>query len=102
MDGKLLSGIRYARNRALHQFAEIVKMVRGAALPIALAAPLWEFEWRLVSELPPPDSTHNNKSQKAGEAVYKDKLAGTPARFALDAVARWFDRVVCVDAKATT
>lgn len=89
-NGELMRGVRYARNRALHQFAAVVEITDGAALPMVFEAPLWEFSWRPAARLPPPTPGRDNAVQRA---IYEDKLAGVPVRFTLDALQVWFASV---------
>lgn len=87
--GQQMRGVRYARNRALHQAAELVKVIGGAVFPVPLAAPFFEIVWRTTIELPPPDASHLDP---AGETIYIRSLQDQPVRFALDALADFFKR----------
>jgi hypothetical protein len=85
-----LRGLRFARNRVHHQYADALWLDRrGAALPIALDPGSPFFEWRWKQTLP------EGRHRRDGDA-YAAYLAGHPARFTLDSVwayltARSFD-----------
>jgi hypothetical protein len=89
-DGEQLNGVRYARNRALHQFAEVVKIVGGATLPAPFPAPLFEITWKLVTELPPPDPGFPNYNLRI---FYEKHLQDMPVRFTFDALTTFFGKV---------
>ena len=88
--GKYMLGIRYARNRSVHQFADVLKVVGGACFPISFAAPLFEILWRPIIELPTADPKYVSPTN---EAAYRQHLEETPVRFALDALKHFFGQI---------
>lgn len=90
--GRYVRALRYARNRALHQFPQLLSVTDGGArLPALLPAPFFEIEWKRLAELPPPDP---GRKDPIGERLYEELLADNPVRFAFDAVRDWFRRVL--------
>jgi hypothetical protein len=85
----VVRGVRYARNRAVHQAAEFLKLTGGAAMPHPFPAPLFEFIWRPVAELPPADPGKDSPKQRAS---YEKALVGIPVRFTLLALQDFFKR----------
>jgi hypothetical protein len=84
-DGKVVAGVRYARNRVHHQWAEALYVTPGAQLPMQLPAPLFEWRWR--SELPP------GKDDR-GLSEYEELLSGQPARVTLVLLNQVFTQAV--------
>jgi hypothetical protein len=85
--GRVLRGLRYARNRCGHQRA-LVAVEKGLSVPFSVPFTLGEFfRWRPSSELPAPDAKF---SDDKGRQIYDTLLAGRPASQALDSTARWF------------
>jgi hypothetical protein len=73
--GEVVAGFRFARHRAHHQWAEMLYVTGGAALPALLPMPFFEWCWR--RELPPG-------RDRRGEDDYAKFLADVPARFTLE------------------
>jgi len=85
--GQHLEGVRYARSRAAHQAAELVRVVERATFPAFSPVPLFEITWRLAAALPAPETDHLDR---AGEDAYIRLLQDQPVRFTFDALARFF------------
>jgi len=85
----VIKGIRYARNRALHQFTQLLFITEGAELPAELPMPLFEIRWRLASDLPEPDQGYWNEKL---EQCYKDSLQNQSVRFTFDSLRGYFER----------
>jgi hypothetical protein len=84
--GKVMSGVRFARNRVHHQWATALYLdTKGAELPTPL--PFGLFEWRWRSRLPPGRDTW-------GEDDYREHVAEQAARRTLDALSDLFDEAV--------
>jgi hypothetical protein len=86
MDGAVVRGVRFARNRVHHQWADALYLdPEGAALPMVLPAGLFEWRWR--RSLPPGA---NNQ----GEPQYQKLLAEAPARMTLMDIHKVFTQAV--------
>ena len=73
-----MRGLRFARNRVHHQYADALWLDRrGMVLPTTL--PTQFFEWRWREDLPPGKDNRNREA-------YEAHLGGQPARFTLDVV----------------
>lgn len=83
-DGRVMRGLRFARNRSGHQRAMTVEQTDGATWPMKWPVSWVSVTWRPLDDLPTgyPDSK--------GEEHYKKYLAGDAASNTLDAAARWF------------
>jgi hypothetical protein len=82
---ELMAGVRFARNRIHHQWADALRLDRtGFQFPIAFPLRAAEWVWREVNGLPP------GRQDVAGEAVYRDGLQGRAARAALRELADAF------------
>ena len=79
--GDTVKGVRFARNRVHHQWADALWLSLGAQLPRKLPFMLGEWRWR--PELPPG---RNNEF----EAEYKHYVAGNPARVTLSELSQCF------------
>jgi hypothetical protein len=85
--GRVLPGLRYARDRCGHQRA-LVAVEDELRLPFALPAVLGEFfRWRSSDQLPPADPKFRSEGLRPD---YDDLLAGRPASEALESAAKWF------------
>lgn len=73
----VLRGLRYARNRVHHQWADALEITPGRGLPFALPTILGDWSWR--QSLPPGRDSR-------GEAEYEAYLAGRAARATLNSV----------------
>ena len=87
-----LSGLRWVRNRALHQIPYLLKIEPGAQMPIELPSPFFEFIWRSPHEILPPDDKHS-KAQKEHERSYKALYENTPVRFTMKNIYNIFHKI---------
>jgi hypothetical protein len=86
-----VQGLRYARNRVHHQWAEAldprdvpfprVAQAVGRGSRIITPPTVLAWFWKPIDRLPPPPK---ERPDKRGQAAYKAHLAGKPARDALD------------------
>lgn len=86
----IIKGLRYARNRALHQFTQLLFITEGAVFPAKLPMPFFEIRWRIASDLPEPDQGHRNETL---EQCYIDSLQNQCVRFTFDSLKLYFKRV---------
>lgn len=86
----IVAGIRYARNRAVHQFTQLLYIADGAMLPALLPMPFFEINWRPVSDLPKPDKGHEHKKL---EGFYTKHLENKPVRYAIQDLKIYFERI---------
>lgn len=85
-NGRLMDGIRYARNRGGHQRAVAV-VNRGWTLPLRLPFVIGTHpRWRRAEELPSADNPHH----ESGKDVYQNSMAGDPVAITLRHVNEWF------------
>jgi hypothetical protein len=91
-DGGYLKGMRFARNRALHQFPNLIDLFGGGAFPLLFPQPFFEYYWKPVHQLPPPDPKHAKKNAKL-ERFYAKYLAQQPVRFTFAGVQNFFASV---------
>ena len=93
-EARALSGLRFARNRAIHQFTPLLQVTGGASFPLRLPSAFFEIKWRPRATLPPPDPKHALGKKFAVQAAdYDTLLANSPVRLTLGAVAALFPRV---------
>jgi hypothetical protein len=89
-DGRVISGIRFVRNRHMHQV--VVSVVPDSAdffagFPPALSVGI---VWRNVDELPEPDGLGiTNKYREPERNAYRDHMEGKPTWVTLAAALRW-------------
>jgi hypothetical protein len=86
----VMDGLRYARNRVHHQWADAVTERAGAALPFTLPRVLMTWVWRPVDELPTPPK---GREDERGRAAYVKALAGCDAEAALVTMSEAFEFV---------
>jgi hypothetical protein len=85
--GRVLRGLRYARDRCGHQRA-LIAVEDGLRLPFVLPAVLGElFRWRPSDQLPPPDPRFRSEGLRPD---HDSLLSGRPASEALESAAKWF------------
>jgi hypothetical protein len=89
-DGRLLIGIRWARNRTGHDQAMVLRYRPGAelgrlTLGLSSLGSVSQLLWRSVDELPP------GRGRMRGRAEYRSHLQGRPVHGTITAVRRWFD-----------
>lgn len=90
-----LLGVRYARNRVQHQWADAMKLDgSGGQFPLTFPITFYEWRWREESELPPPPREHENPK---GEAAYEATLAGEPIRLTIQPLIGLFAPYLGVD-----
>lgn len=94
---EVVASIRYARNRALHQFTQLLKITSGGALPALLPAPFFEIEWRQLSELPPPDAGFESPQLAM---AYEKRLQDCPVRCTFEALEGFFERLAAFSSKS--
>jgi hypothetical protein len=83
-----LAGIRFARNRVHHNWANALYYVRDPDIPVSpglVRFGPFEWRWRPAHELPVGEST-------VGESDYRQLLEHRNAAEALDEVASFFER----------
>ncbi len=79
-----LRGLRFARNRVHHQWADALWLdPKGATFPLEFPIAFFEWRWRDTRDLPTGRASPD-------EFVYKQQLARTPARHSLNAVLHFF------------
>lgn len=86
----VIDGIRYGRNRAIHQFTQLLYISAGGSLPLSLPAPLFEIRWDAVENLPLPDKGYEQKNLEKSYSKYLEKK---PIRFTFEAIKDYFQRV---------
>ncbi len=74
MHGDVAKGVRYARNRVHHQWADALWLSEGAAFPMQF--PMGFYEWRWRPDL--PSGRHDEFKPE-----YDDRVAASPARVTL-------------------
>lgn len=86
----VIDGIRYGRNRAIHQFTQLLYITDGAAFPLSLPSPFFEVRWDSIENLPLPDKGYENKKL---EKSYFEYLEKKPIRFTFGEIKDYFNRV---------
>ncbi len=75
----VMAGVRFARNRVHHQWSDALRLDdRGFVLPVTLPTGFFEWCWRDLADLPA-----GKRGDPNGELVYRDRVAGSPARLTL-------------------
>lgn len=87
---EIVAGIRYARNRAIHQFTQLLYITEGAEFPALFPIPFFEIRWKEVADLPVPDKGHENKNL---EEFYIKHLENKPVRHAFEDLKGYFERI---------
>ncbi len=83
----IMQGLRYARNRVHHQWADALVTTDGLTFPIVFPARFRSWVWRRVEDLPtPPDEAR----EASGREAYSKALAERPADATLTAIAGTF------------
>jgi len=85
----VVAGIRYGRNRALHQFPQLLQISNGARFPLQFPAPFFEIEWRPRRLLPLPDPGFD---VAALARDYEAHLEGKSVRVTLKLLDQFFFR----------
>ena len=80
-----MAGVRYARNRAHHQWADALALEEGARqYPRSYPLAYFEWVWRSPSELPA------GKRDDAGATLYRERLDGRAGRATLTELSEAF------------
>jgi hypothetical protein len=87
---RVMDGLRYARNRVHHQWADALIATPGARLPFTLPRVLSTWAWRPVDELPTPPK---GREDERGRAAYERELAGCATEEALVTMSEAFEFV---------
>ena len=87
---EVVKGIRYARNRAIHQFTQLLHITASNSIPARVLAPLFEINWKSVTKLPNPDKGHKHKDL---ENFYTNYLENKPVRDTFKDLKGFFERV---------
>jgi hypothetical protein len=75
---EVMAGVRFARNRAHHQWSDALRLDGGGfQFPLSFPLNFWEWVWRPASELP------EGRPDPDGEAIYIRGLQGRAARATL-------------------
>lgn len=82
-----LQGLRYARNRTHHQWADALVTTDGRTYPRVYPLRFRSWVWRDVEQLPAPS---NPRKEAPGRAAYAKALAGSPAHHTLAAIGETF------------
>jgi hypothetical protein len=89
-DDDLRHGLRFARNRVHHQWADALEQrkmyVESSTALIQLTGYSVEWFWKPLHRLPSPPP---NRPDRLGSEAYDALLAGREARYALDQLAAW-------------
>ncbi len=83
----IMQGLRYARNRVHHQWADALVTTDGLTFPIVFPATFRSWAWRCVEDLPTP---RDEVREASGREAYSKALAGRPAHATLVTIARTF------------
>lgn len=87
--GRFVRALRYARNRAVHQFTQLVETREcGVDLPAEFPIQLFEIVWRRADDLPRPE-----RPDPPGEKLFRTLLEGEPVHLGFNASREWFSRV---------
>jgi hypothetical protein len=88
--GRVLVGLRYARDRCGHQLA-LIALEDALRLPTRLPNMLGEFyRWRPSEQLPQPQNKIHLKRAEEMREDYDTWLAGRPAAMTIESAATWF------------
>lgn len=85
----VIMGFKYARNRVVHQFLQLLHISNGAVFPIEFPAPFFEICWLPLESLPNPDKGHEHKSKAE---AYKRGLENKSVRFTFETLDSFFAR----------
>jgi hypothetical protein len=90
--GRVLVGLRYARDRCGHQPA-LIALEDGLRLPFRLPNAFGvSFRWLPSDQLPQPQQKNHQKRAKEMRPAYNTWLAGRPAAMTVESAAMWFTR----------
>jgi hypothetical protein len=85
-EGRLMRGLRFARNSTHHDWADALVITTGRQYPKTYPVVYFEWSWRPASELPAAKDTR-------GQAEYSELMAGRTARAALIGLSELFDKL---------
>lgn len=71
-DAQLMAGVRFARNRVHHNWADALELRDGLAFPLRFPMAFVTWAWRDIGDLP------RDRPDKLGEQIYEDQLQGHP------------------------
>jgi hypothetical protein len=83
----IMQGLRYARNRIHHQWADALVTTDGRTYPRVYPMRFRSWVWRDVEQLPTPS---NASKEAPGHKAYTKALAGRPAHHTLAAIGETF------------
>lgn len=86
---KIMSGVRYARNRVSHQFTQLLYITEGACIPTPVPTPLFEIRWKSIKQPPLPDGESKKESLAH---CYAEVLAKKPVRVGFKSIQDFFKR----------
>jgi hypothetical protein len=89
-DGVVIRGLRWARNRSLHQLARL--LTRGPEAPFLPWEPAGRLHWApraLVRGRAQPEEHRDKPQTKALERAYDSAVRDRPAAVVLDRARRW-------------
>lgn len=72
----VMAGVRFARNRVHHQWADALILHDGIPFPMPFPIPFFGWKWRPADQLPTGKNTE-------GEDVYRERLQGEAAHVSL-------------------
>lgn len=88
--GRVLAGLRYARDRCGHQLA-LAALEDGLRLPFRLPNTTGMFfRWRPSDNLPQPRNKQHREQADKMRPAYDTWLSGNPATMTITSAARWF------------
>jgi len=87
-DAKAMAGVRFARNRVHHNWADAIEVQSGLGFPLRFPMNFVTWLWRGVEDLP------TDRPDAVGEQVYADRLQGRPVSETLITVQGAFDFVL--------
>lgn len=92
--GGVVDGIKYARNRSIHQFIQLLHITGGGEFPMILPAPFFEIRWKKLKDLPSPDKGFE---QIILAKNYENSIQDVAVRFTFDKLNDFFKRVKNID-----
>jgi hypothetical protein len=89
-DGRLLPGLRWARNQGVHQLVALHRVSDRAGMGFPLSFPMsfgWQVTWLSRDQVPEED-----RIDERLRAAYDEHLAGRPVRGTLEYAVAWCER----------
>ncbi len=87
-DASVMAGLRFARNRVHHNWADALELRDGFTFPLRFPIAFVTWEWRDLADLP------RDRPDAPGEEIYKDQLEGRPALDSLNRLQKAFGLVL--------